>query len=155
MNESTFSEVSEISISYKPDVPVNRRPQIRCSRDIYDLMMKVVDNDIISHHEEFWIVLMNRGNRVLGVAKIAQGGICTASIDIRIIFQYALKTNAVGLALVHNHPSNELRPSTQDIKLTERVVSLCKMLDITVIDHLIITSENGYYSFADEGILTD
>ena len=158
MNKSTiektneFNNVAEISISYKPKIPVNQKPQIMCSNDIYKIMRKVFADEVINHHEEFWILLLNRTCRVLGTAKVAQGGIQECPVDIRIIFQYALKANAINIALCHNHPSNELKPSWQDKILTQRILEIGRFLNVEVIDHLIVT-ENSYLSFADEGML--
>ena len=158
MNKSTmeksdkFNKVAEISISYKPKIPINQKPKVMCSNDIYRIMRKMFADEVISHHEEFWILLLNKTCRVLGTAKINQGGIHECSVDIRIIFQYALKANAVNIALRHNHPSNELKPSWQDKILTQRIIEIGRLFDIEVIDLLIVTGDN-YLSFADEGML--
>jgi len=97
-------------------------------------------------------LLLNRGNRVLGIMNVSSGGVSGTIADPKIIFTAALKSNASALVLSHNHPSGTLKPSQPDISLTKKLVDGGKLLDITVLDHLIVTNE-GYYSFADEGLL--
>ena len=152
MNENILDVISEISISYKPKIPLNQKPKVSSSEEIYKIMRKVFDVEMINHHEEFWILLLNRANRVLGTVKISQGGISECMVDIRVIFQFALKANAVSIVLCHNHPSNELKPSWQDKTLTKRIIETAKLFNIEVLDHLIIGNDE-YLSFADEGIL--
>ena len=119
------------------------------SHAVYCLMKQVYGEDVINHHEEFWVILLNIKNKVLKISKIAQGGISENYVDIRLIFQEALKVNAVAVILTHNHPSGEPYPSKQDIRLTQRVVSAGDFLNIKVLDHLIIC-DLRYYSFAND-----
>ena len=152
MNKNTnLFEVAEVSVTYKNKVPTGKKYKIVSSQDIYTLMRPIFQ-DVINHHEEFYIILLNSGNCVLGVSKIAQGGIAETSVDVRIIFQTALKANATSIILAHNHPSGNLTPSWQDRDLTKKIVNAGKLINITVLDHLIIT-DSGYYSFADEGVM--
>jgi DNA repair protein RadC len=97
-------------------------------------------------------MLLNRSNRVLGISCISKGGISGTVVDLKIILQTALKANASGLIVSHNHPSGNLTASREDVKVTEKLKSACQLLDLSLLDHLII-SEEGYFSFADEGIL--
>ena len=149
-NKSLF-QVNEISIVYKNQIPTDKKIKIISSRDIYNLMKPVFD-DFMCHHEEMWLVLLNHANCVIGISKISQGGITETVVDPRIIFQVALKANATGIILVHNHPSNNLDPSNPDKQITRKVVSSANLMDMKVLDHLII-ADGGYLSFADEGIL--
>ncbi len=144
-------EAAEVSVVYKNNVSTEQKCQITSSCDIY-MLMRPVFQDIMSHHEEFYIILLNTNNSVLGISKIAKGGISETTVDTRIVLQTALKTNSVKLALIHNHPSGNLIPSHQDISLTRKIVEAGKLMDISVIDHVIM-SDTGYYSFADEGVL--
>ena len=98
------------------------------------------------------VLCLNRANRVLGWAKINQGGLSGTVSDPKVIFQVALKSNACSLIIAHNHPSGNLRPSEADILLTRKLKEAGLMLDLPVLDHLIVSSE-GFYSFADEGLL--
>ncbi len=126
---------------------VRVKPQISGSADVYDLMSPVLSD---LPHEEFWIILLNRGNKVISTQKISQGGISGTVIDARLILKSALDQLASSIILCHNHPSGNLRPSRQDISITQKLKEAGKIMDIPVLDHIIVT-ENGYYSFADEG----
>jgi len=128
---------------------VKSRPQIRGSRDAHKLLAPLL---IDLPHEEFWMLLLNRANRVIGREQISIGGTSGTVVDAKVIFRKALEGQASGLILAHNHPSGNLRPSQADIDITKKLRSGGKSLDISILDHLII-SEMGYFSFADEGIL--
>ena len=97
-------------------------------------------------------MLLNRTNRVLGMVDISLGGIAGTIADPKVIFAAAIKSNACGIILVHNHPSGNLKPSHQDLDLTRKIKAGGQILDIGVMDHLIITSK-GYLSFTDEGMI--
>jgi DNA repair protein RadC len=106
--------------------------------------------DDIGIFESFFILLLNRQNVTTGYAKISQGGVSGTVVDIKIIAKYAVDFLASSVILAHNHPSGNLSPSQADISLTKKTVAALKFLDISVIEHLILT-EDSYYSFADEG----
>ena len=97
-------------------------------------------------------MLLNRANRVLGLIDISLGGTAGTIADPKVIFAAAIKSNACGIILVHNHPSGNLKPSQQDLDLTRKIKAGGQLLDIVVMDHMIITSE-GFFSFADEGLM--
>lgn len=103
-------------------------------------------------HEEFWVLFLNRANQLIGKQQISKGGMTGTVADPKIIFQHALHQKATGIILSHNHPSGNLKPSDADIRLTKNLVEAGRVLEITVLDHLIIT-QKGYYSFADDGKL--
>jgi len=107
-------------------------------------------NDLV--HEEFWVLFLNRSNRIIQFEKMSKGGIVGTVVDPRIIFKRALEHLACSMILMHNHPSGNLKPSEQDLQITRQLVSSGKMLQVKVLDHLIIT-DKGYFSFADEGLL--
>ncbi len=125
------------------------RPQIRSSRDAYNVIAPLLAD---LAHEEFWILLLNRANRVVGRQQISQGGVTGTVVDAKVIFRKAIEGLACSIILCHNHPSGNLQPSQADTELTRKLAQAGKLLDIVVLDHLII-SEAGYYSFADEGEL--
>jgi DNA repair protein RadC len=102
--------------------------------------------------ESVFILLLNQINDTIGYAKISQGGIAGTVVDVRLIAKYAVDSLATAVILAHNHPTGELKPSDADIKITEKVKNGLQILDIKVLDHVILT-KNGYYSFADEGII--
>ena len=103
-------------------------------------------------HEEFWILLLNRGNRVMAREQVSIGGVTGTVVDAKVIFKKALLGQATSIILCHNHPSGTLRPSQADIDITKKLKAAGETLEIMVLDHLII-SELGYYSFADEGMM--
>jgi DNA repair protein RadC len=111
-----------------------------------------MDSGKIELLEEFKMILLNRNNRVLGMINISQGGMSGTVADPKLIFVAALKAAASYIILAHNHPSGNLKPSTEDIRLTKKLVDGGKLLDLLVGDHLIITNE-GFYSFCDEGLI--
>jgi DNA repair protein RadC len=146
-----YFNVSEIKVSYSNKVKASERIKICASKDAANILNTVFEN-CIQHHEEFYVILLNRSNRVLGISCISKGGISGTVVDVKIILQTALKANASGLIISHNHPSGNLTASSEDIKITEKLKNACKLLDLSLLDHLIITDE-GYLSFADEGML--
>src|SRR5664279_1216346 len=146
-----ISKVSEVSLVYRTKIKPSERPKITCSGDAHKIFNETWDS--IEHHESFRILLLNRSNRVLGIAKISAGGISGTVTDIRIIFQFAIKANASSIILAHNHPSGELKSSEADCRITKKLKDAGLILDIAVLDHIILTPEDKYFSFADEGIL--
>jgi DNA repair protein RadC len=104
------------------------------------------------NHEEFWILFLDRGNKIKDSFRISQGGISGTVIDVRIILKLAIEKQASSIILCHNHPSGTLQASDADIKITRKITEAAKIMDISVLDHVII-GDNKYYSFADEGIL--
>lgn len=127
----------------------NGRQQIVSAETIYEVFHTRFQD---LEHEEFWVVLLDRGNRMASKHCISKGGIHGTVADIRLIFKLALEALATSIIMVHNHPSGSLRPSEADLELTEKARQSGIMLDIPVIDHLII-GETGFYSFADTGKL--
>jgi DNA repair protein RadC len=103
-------------------------------------------------YEEFWLLLLNRANHVMRVEKVSQGGVAGTVADPKIIFKAALDHLASAVILAHNHPSGNRRPSQADIALTRKLREAGVLLDLPILDHLIFT-DDGYYSFADEGML--
>lgn len=121
---------------------------IGSSKDAYNTMKRhLVD----LNHEEFWILLTGRGNKVLGKELISKGGLSETLVDLKVLFSAALQQQAANIFLFHNHPSGSLEPSQNDIYLTKKIVGAGKLLDINILDHLIVT-DKGYYSFADNGV---
>lgn len=123
---------------------------IRCSRDAVDYAMGFYGDDILVY-ESVFIMLINKSNKVMGWAKISQGGICQSIVDIKIVCKYAVDTLCSGVILVHNHPSGDPRPSKSDVDVTERLKKALATLDVSLLDHVVITGDEKYYSFADEG----
>lgn len=103
-------------------------------------------------HEEFWMLILNRGNRVLQKKQISKGGIAGTIADVRLIFKEVIEHRGSAIIVAHNHPSGNANPSKADLKLTHKIKEAGKILDIELLDHLIVV-QGSYLSFADEGIL--
>ena len=145
--------VSEVQLTYKNKVKASDRIKITCSRNAYDIFMDNWNPEIIEFVEEFKILLLNRSNSVLGILEISKGGISGTVTDVRVIFQAAIKGNASGIICAHNHPSSNINPSESDNKITQKIKEAGNLLDIQLLDHLIISTEGDYYSYADFGTL--
>ena len=132
----------------KTEFPIAK---ITSSRDSFEFIRQFYfdDIDII---ESFFILLLNQANNTIGYAKISQGGITSTVVDTRIIAKYAIEALATGVILAHNHPSGSMWPSEPDKRLTEKIKTALKLLDINVMDHIILSDET-YYSFADNGMM--
>lgn len=126
------------------------RPQIRCSQDAYHVLAPVL-MDLA--HEEFWVLVLNRANKVIGKIQISSGGLSGTVVDTKILFKRVLDLERVNaIVIFHNHPSGNLTPSQADVELTKKVVEGGRLLDVKVLDHIIVAGPN-YYSFMDEGLL--
>ena len=144
--------ISEISVSYRPQVLPSERPKISAAADAYQILKQNWSEDRILFIEEFKVLHLNRAHRVIGLQYVSTGTLDATLADPRVIMATALKCCSVGLILAHNHPSCNFSPSQSDIKLTEKISGACKFFDMQLLDHLII-SPTGFYSFANEGIL--
>jgi DNA repair protein RadC len=149
-----LNNVSEIDVTYKRkvDVKSSERPLIRTSNDCYEVLLHYWDVGKIELLEEFKVLFLNRSNRVLQIFSASSGGITGTVADPRLILAAALKVAACYLVLGHNHPSGSLKPSRSDEELTQKIDFAAKFHDIKVLDHIILSTD-GYYSFADEGLL--
>jgi DNA repair protein RadC len=133
----------------RKDAEPTERPSVTSSVAAYELVRHLF---LDLSHEEFWIIVLDRGNRLLDRCHVSRGGMHGTVADPKIIFKEALDRRASSILLCHNHPSGQLRPSEEDIRLTRKLVEGGRLLDILVQDHLIVTDQ-GYYSFADNGML--
>lgn len=123
--------------------------KIGSSKDVYRIFLSLLAD---LPHEEFWVLYLNQANKIIGKEKVSSGGIASTIADKRIIIKNALDRLAPAMILVHNHPSGNLKPSQSDIDLTNKTKEAAKLFDISVLDHIIVSS-SGYYSFADEGMI--
>jgi DNA repair protein RadC len=123
--------------------------QIKCSKDVFDLIGPVLSD---LPHEEFWILFLNRSNKVISRMKLSQGGISGTVTDVRIVMKKAIENLASGIIVCHNHPSGNLNPSESDSRITNKIKEAGLLLDIQLLDHLIIIDKE-YYSFADNGLI--
>ena len=144
------SNLCEIEIRYCPKYKLSELPKVVTSADAYTYFLKVFPD--LNYREYFYIMCLNRNNRVLGFSQISKGGISGTIADVRIIMETALKSHACSLILAHNHPSGNTIPSQQDKDLTNKIRDASRFFDIQVLDHLILTPD-AYLSFTDEGFL--
>jgi len=150
MNQNQ-EQISEIEVSYRP--AIGRKSIITSSLDAYTEIKQFFDADTLALQEQFVVMYLNRANRVIGIYPLSTGGITGTVADLRLIVSVALKTVATSIIMAHNHPSGSLRPSRQDEELTRKIKDACTFLDIKLTDHLILSPENEYFSFADEGLI--
>ncbi|MFM9840905.1 MAG: RadC family protein [Cyclobacteriaceae bacterium] len=151
-NENRMYQVAEIQLTYKSNVKPSLRPKITSSRDAYSILLENWDDSKIEFVEQFKVIVLNRANKVLGIWEASTGGVTGTVADPKLIFATAIKANACGFILAHNHPSGNLQPSQADIDLTKRMKEGGKLLEIQLLDHIIITTE-GYFSFTEEGLI--
>ncbi len=123
--------------------------QIKCSKDVHDVLSPLLSD---LPHEEFWVLFLNRSNRVIGRMRLSQGGISGTVTDVRMVMKKAIEYLASGIIICHNHPSGNLNPSESDARITTKIKEAGNMIDIQLLDHIII-ADNDYYSFADNGLL--
>lgn len=150
MSVSEMYKIAEIELVYKTKIKASQRPKVSSSKEVYQVLLQSWDENKIEFVEQFKILLLNRGGRILGIYEVSSGGVAGTVADPKLIFSAALKANASSLILAHNHPSGNIKPSEADRYLTRKIVEAGKLLDISVLDHIIVTTE-GYCSFADEG----
>jgi DNA repair protein RadC len=126
--------------------------QVKSSESAYQFFYSIFDADTILWTEESAMIILNRANEIIGYSKISSGGTAGTVVDAKVIFTKALLAGGHSIILAHNHPSGNLEPSEQDIKLTKQLVKAGEVLEIRVLDHLILT-DKGYYSMNDKGVM--
>ena len=145
--------INEVKVSYNEKIKSPFWHKIKSSSDAASLLHDYWDEGSIGMHESFKILLLNNSNKVKGIYEISKGGITGVYVDLRILFAVVLKSLSVGIILCHNHPSGTLKPSSADKEITKKIKKAAALFDIKVLDHIIITPNEGYYSFKDENIL--
>jgi len=143
-------KVNEIKISYSN--LNSEKVKIKDSQSVYEIVKNHWDDNLIELQEEVKVVLLNRANIVIGIYDLAKGGISGCIVDIKLVLSVALKALTSHIVLVHNHPSGNLKPSEADKRITKKLSNACEIVEITLLDHLIITKDN-YYSFKDESLI--
>jgi DNA repair protein RadC len=152
MNQQTLTQVTEVELIYKTKVKPSDRPRITTSVDCYKIFLEHWDKNKIEFVEQFKVMLLNRANKVLGIYESSTGSVSGCVVDPKQIFCAAIKSHASSIVLVHNHPSGNLTPSEADKSITRKLKAAGEFLDLKVLDHIIVSTE-GFYSFADEGLL--
>ncbi|MCK0124492.1 JAB domain-containing protein [Gelidibacter sp. F2691] len=147
------SKVNDIAISYSGSTKSNLLPKVTCSQSAAEIAFSNWNMDKIGLQETFKIMLLNNANKVKGIYEVSNGGITGTLVDVRILFAVILKSLTTAVILLHNHPSGTLKPSEADKRLTQKIKKAGELLDINVLDHLILTPDGDYFSFADNGML--
>lgn len=145
-----FNIVNEIKISYTRKGNSDR--SVGSSKDAVDVFRQHFDRDEMDYRESFFALYLNQSHKVLGIRKISESGISCTVVDVRIIMQAALLCNASAIILAHNHPSGNLKPSAEDLKIIHSIKRASEFLNLKLLDHFILTSTD-HLSFADEGHL--
>ena len=128
---------------------IKKRNPVRNSQEVYNVMIPILLDQPV---EQFWVLMLTRSSLLIQKRQVSIGGVAGTIVDPKVVFKTALEDRASNIVLVHNHPSGNLKPSQADIRLTNKMVEAGRLLDIPVIDHLIFCDE-GYYSFADKGMI--
>lgn len=156
MKFNGVGEVKAISIASALEIgrrkaaqEVPERKKMTCSKDVFEFLKPYLGD---LQTEEFWAVLVNQNNRILHFSQLTTGGISSSIVDVRILFKTALEHFATAVFVAHNHPSGNLKPSQEDIRITKQIAEGGNFLNIKLLDHLIL-NQTSYYSFADEGLL--
>jgi DNA repair protein RadC len=151
-NMKTYkSNLPELSIKYKKSGL--KITKIKSSQDCADFFKEAFDADTIDYEESVMCLYLNRANETIGYLKVSSGGLNACLVDVRKVMSVALQSGASSLIISHNHPSGQTHPSEADKSITRKLVEAGKILDINLLDHIIITSENGYFSFADNCLI--
>lgn len=146
-----YLKIPEITVSFRDMVKVSDRKAIYSKENAVNIFKEIFE-DFMEHHEEVWAMYLNKANKVIGVSQISKGGISGTIIDTRIILQTALKSSASSIIIAHNHPSGNLKPSDDDVKITRKLKDACQIMDITLLDHIILTREN-HFSFSHQTVI--
>lgn len=150
LSTAVFSS-SEIQIHFKRPLFSAMR-YVSCAEDANSILVDFIDVDRIDLKEFFWVLLFNRANRLLAISEISIGDLTSVAVNVKEIFQLSLLTNASSVIIAHNHPSGNLNPSNRDKEITKKIKLGLSVLDVTLLDHIIISSES-FYSFGQEDLL--
>lgn len=141
-------KVAEVTLQYKP--LREKQGKVISSQEAYNILLPTFREGTIEYREYAKVLFLNQQCELVAYNTISEGGISETPVDVRMIMQGALLTNATQIILAHNHPSGNLKPSIQDDQLTERLRKACEIMRVNLVDHLIMTN-NGYYSYKDMG----
>lgn len=150
--KTTKYTLTELKLVCRRRISIESSKPIRTATDAASIFYRFFPKEDIAMKEYFKVMLLDQARNFIGVVQIAEGGLSNTAVDVRNIMQAALLANAAGIILAHNHPSGSMRPSAEDVMLTERVEYCAKQFNLCIIDHLIIGMDK-YYSFTMDGML--
>ncbi len=145
-------EIAEVELIYRSKVNPSARPKVNNSKAAFDLLFNSWDKGKLDLQEQFKVVLVDNKCSSMGIATLSTGGSNACVVDLKHVFALALKANASGIIVSHNHPSGNTTPSDADKSLTAKFVAAAAILDLKLYDHIIV-SRDGYMSFSDEGYI--
>jgi len=147
-----ISHISEVSVMYKTKVKPSDRECLRSSHDSHNVLRMFYNElGMIEQKEIFSVLLIDKGNKVLGFLKVSEGSAVATVVDVQYILRASILSGASQLIICHNHPSGNMKPSQADLDITTKLKQACILLEIKLLDHIILSpEENEYYSFADE-----
>lgn len=151
--QKNMSNLGEIEVSYRYDNVLADRPIIKSAEDAIDVLKNLYHLERIGLQEQFVIVFLNRANKVIGSSNLFVGGLTGTVVDIKLVLAIGLKLMASSIIISHNHPSGNIKPSEEDKKITNKLCDASKLLEIQLLDHLVVTPDMKYFSFANEGLL--
>ena len=141
-------KVAEVTLQYKPTC--KKQGKVISSEEAYSILLPTFKEGTIEYREYAKVLYLNQASEIIACNTISEGGLTETSVDVRLILQGALLTNATQIILAHNHPSGNLKPSSQDDMLTRNVKNACEVMRVHFADHLILSADD-YYSYRDEG----
>lgn len=141
-----------VRINYVYEVDPTQLPQVNGSNVVLNTIWHMFE-PFVGHHEEFHVVLMNHQCRILGYYQLSIGGLAGTVVDVRQLLQAVILSNCSCITIVHNHPSGSLKPSSADRRITQQIKDACELINVSLLDHIIMSPNKSYYSFRDEGML--
>ena len=154
MNNTNISNLGEVTLNYKYHNPsIKDRPLITNASDAVEVIKLVIDMQRIALQEQFIVIYLNQANKVIGTMNVFSGSIKSTVIDIKLILASGILLMSSGVIVAHNHPSGNLKPSREDLALTKRLFTALQYMEMKLVDHFIITPDDDYLSFANEGLL--
>jgi DNA repair protein RadC len=154
MDNTNISNLGEVTLNYKYHNPsIKDRPLITNASDAVEVIKLVIDMQRIALQEQFIVIYLNQANKVIGTMNVFSGSIKSTVIDIKLILASGILLMSSGVIVAHNHPSGNLKPSRDDLALTKRLSTALQYMEMKLVDHFIITPDDDYLSFANEGLL--
>ena len=139
-------------IKIKVTLTPGEKIKISNSQDAHNILSKLFSEDTVAWTEEVILLAVNKANEVYGWYRLSQGGTTGTVLDPKVVFSILLNAGASGFIVSHNHPSGNLKPSQEDISITKKLFNAGEFLDITLLDHVIISPNGNYLSMADENL---
>jgi DNA repair protein RadC len=148
-----YSNLGEVEVSYKYKSSLNQRPKLSSPHEVFEFAKYLFHQDRLGLQEQFIVIYLNKSNKVIGSCNLFTGSISACVVDVKLILATGLKLMAHGVIVLHNHPSGNMQPSDPDISLTNKIKYALELLDMTLLDHLIVSPDNRFIAFSQEGYL--